>query len=323
MKEFYSKDTPVFYQWIKDQWGIEFDSLCPDADIQGSPERSIARAVFKDKHGRRFLIEAFHKKKYDLRKTVAAAVDYLNRNGLSTALAYKKTVDGVFLPFFNNQCYQISDYLDSTGVKQPDYLGSAVMGESFGHFMVALSKASKGIESCINSTPFSIKPYIYELFDQMLIHDPDVYELYRPVLDYLEKHFMDVQDQLPTAFCHGDLHPLNVIWDHDICRSVIDWEFTGFKPDIYDLANLVGCAGIEDPNGFGMPMVMRCIHHVKAQGIFSDNGWQYFPEYLLALRFAWLSEWLRKKDRQMIEMERAYMGIVMDNMDVLRLGWKI
>lgn len=66
---------------------------------------------------------------------------------------------------------------------------------------------------------------------------------------------MKIHDQLPLSFCHGDLHPLNVIWYQDRIKAVIDWEFTGMNPDIYDAANLVGCAGIENPNGLGMSMV--------------------------------------------------------------------
>ena len=137
-----------------------------------------------------------------------------------------------------------------------------------------------------------------------------------------EKEFMDIHDKLKISFCHGDLHPLNVIWHHDQIRAVIDWEFTGMKPDIYDAANLVGCAGIEDPNGLGMPMVMTFLNHILRKNLFSKTEWRFFPEYVLALRFAWLSEWLRKKDEEMIEMEEAYMGILLDNMDILRKEWE-
>lgn len=68
---------------------------------------------------------------------------------------------------------------------------------------------------------------------------------------------------LSYAFCHGDLHPLNVIWMHDKIHAVIDWEFAGFKPDIYDAANLVGCAGIENPEGLSMPMVTAFLQSIR------------------------------------------------------------
>lgn len=323
MKEFFESDNHTFIQWINRQWGIEYGSVYSDVDIQGSPERSIDRTVFNDRQGKRFLIEKFNLNKQLLREKVASTVDYLNTNGLTQALPYYPNPDGIFLPVYDDYCYQVSDYLDSTGLKQPDYLSSAVMGESFGRFLSSMADASDQIESQILFEPFSIKTYIYELFDQMELYDPKVYKDYIPILIFLEKEFMSVHDQLPVSFCHGDLHPLNVIWNGDLISSVIDWEFTGIKPDIYDLANLVGCAGIEDPNGMGMPMVMTCINYVKQQNLYSELGLCFFPEYILALRFAWLSEWLRKKDQEMIDMELAYMNILMNNIDVIRVGWNL
>jgi len=329
LQEFYKEDQVlfidqnVFIEWINSQWNIDFHHLCEDVDIQGSPERTIARAVIQDTSGNRFLIESFNREKYQLRLNVAKAVFYLNENGLKKALAYKKSKDGSFLPFYKNHCYQVSDFLDSTGVKQPDYLESPIMGESFSQFLIQLEHSSINITDDLSFEPFSIKAYIYQLFKQMKIHDTRVYDAFSPVLEFLEKQFMDIHDQLPLSYCHGDLHPLNVIWDGDHIKAVIDWEFTGIKPDIYDVANLVGCAGIENPNGLGMPMVMSFIHQIQEHSLYSDNGWQFLPEYMLALRFAWLSEWLRKKDQEMIEMESAYMNILMKNTDILRLGWKI
>ena len=43
------------------------------------------------------------------------------------------------------------------------------------------------------------------------------------------------------AFAHGDYHPLNVIWTKAGIAAVIDWEFSGLKPEMYDAAILVGC----------------------------------------------------------------------------------
>ncbi len=56
------------------------------------------------------------------------------------------------------------------------------------------------------------------------------------------------------SFCHGDLHPLNVIWGEKSIRAVIDWEFSGIKPEIYDLANMLGCLGMEDPANLFRPL---------------------------------------------------------------------
>ena len=46
-------------------------------------------------------------------------------------------------------------------------------------------------------------------------------------------------------------------------------------------------------------------------------------EYIIALRFAWLSEWLRHKDHEMIELETVYMKLLIDNANDLKHIWII
>lgn len=323
MQEFSDKDIFSFTRWIKQQWGIDFHSTCDTVNVQGSPERTLSRMVIRDNRGQRFLIEKFSVDKFALRDRVARSIEYLHQKGLTRALPYKRSSHGQFLPKFNTGCFQVSDFLDSTQICRPEYLESADMGQNFARFLIDLSRASANIQDNFVFSVFSIKTYIYQLFNKMKQHNPVEHQRFMPVLQFLERSFMQAHDRLALAFCHGDLHPMNVIWDNDTIVAVIDWEFAGIKPDIYDLANLVGCAGIENPNGLGMPMVMNLVEQVRSAQIFSDAGWAVFPEYLLALRFAWLSEWLRNKDDQMLDMEYAYMKILMDHMDEIRDGWNI
>lgn len=323
MEEFFDQNNLEFIEWLNDQWNFDFRKQRPDITIEGSPERTVSRTVIQDQSGDLFLIEKFSKDKFKLRQTVAFAVDYLNQQGLDMALGYLKTVHGEFLPFRKDHFYGLSSFLSSSILVRPDYLDSIQMGESFAFFLGKMQTASNGIEENLPLQEFSIKTYIYKLFSQMKKFNPDAFQQFFPFLTFLENRFMRVHDQLPLGFCHGDLHPLNVVWDKDQIKAVIDWEFLGKKPQIYDAANLVGCAGIENPEGLVMPMVQTFLHALMAQNLFDDEGWHLFPEYLLALRFAWLSEWLRKKDHQMIEMEAAFMKILMDNMNDLRQTWKI
>ncbi len=329
LQEFFKQDQEKdqakeeFIQWLNLQWNIEFKCVRQDVDIQGSPERTLSRIVIEDKGGTLFFLEKFSKNKFQIRQNVAKAIEYLNTNGLKQALPYKKTNQNEFLPFYQGACFQVSSFLDSTGIKRPDYLLSAKTGESFALFLSHLSKASGNIKSETLFQPFFINKYIYKLFNQMETHDPIVYKKYFPFLKFLEKNFMNLNEELPLSFCHGDLHPLNVIWDDDQIKAVIDWEFTGFKPDIYDAANLVGCAGIENPEGLSMPMVTTFIEVLKKEGNISKAGWDIFPEYIIAQRFAWVSEWLRKKDEEMLELEACYLKILIKNLDTLRDIWKI
>ena len=282
---------------------------------------TIERAVIQDKNGSLFLLEKFVRDKFDHRHTVARAVNFLNQNGLTQALACRPNQAGQSLLFYGAGCFQVSAFLDGTPLKRPDYLASGEMGASFADFLIGLHNASKGIQSIVPGTSFSLPDYISVLMDRVKDNNPGVHARYLPFVKFLESRFIPGHDTIPASFCHGDLHPLNVIWYGNRIKAVIDWEFTGFKPEIFDAANMVGCAGIEDPEGLGMPMVMTFIRQLKKSGIISRKGWDLFPEYILALRFAWLSEWLRKKDTEMLDLEARYMEILMTHMDELRRIW--
>ncbi|MCG8684459.1 MAG: aminoglycoside phosphotransferase family protein [Desulfobacterales bacterium] len=323
MQDLYELNDKGFTSWMAELWGLENLQDCPEYDIQGSPERSLSRAVIKDGQGNLFVLEKFAKAKYEIRLGVAQTLDYLNRNGLSRALSPVKTRTGEFLPFFGDACFQVTCFLDSTKLPRPQWLESGQIGEEMAVFLIDMQKAAKGIRRKITYPEFSIKAYIYKLFQDMAEYHPKAHAQYLPVLKFLEKEFMDVHDRLVLKFCHGDYHPLNVIWNGQKINAVIDWEFTGIKPDCYDAANLVGCAGIEHPEGLAMPMVTNFLSCLKQADIVSETGWKWFPEYILALRFAWLSEWLRKKDDEMLETEAAYMGILIRHMEELREIWNI
>jgi homoserine kinase type II len=313
--------SPALLQWICDQWQIDIRCIRTDIEIQGSPERALSRVVFEDNLGRRFLVEQFDHKKWVIRDRVARAVEFLFTCGLSRVIPYQKSIRGEFLPFFKGDCFQVSVFLGGTPLKRPDYLSSSTMGKNTARFLARMAEAAAGIETHISFPAFSIKNYIHDLFKTMKIHDRPVHDRFLPVLDFLASEFMPAHDHLPFAFCHGDLHPLNIIWDKDEIRAVIDWEFAGIKPDLYDAANFVGCAGIENPNGLGMDMVMTFLSELRRTDVISDMAWRFFPEYVLALRFAWLSEWLRKKDQEMIDMEYAFMRILVDHMPEIRQGF--
>ncbi|MEX1298181.1 MAG: phosphotransferase [Desulfotignum sp.] len=313
--------SPALHQWICDEWQIDIHCVRTDIEIQGSPERALSRVVIEDNLGRRFLVEQFDKKKWVIRERVARAVDLLFTCGLSQVIAYQKTVRGEFLPFFNGACFQVSVFLDGTPLKRPDYLSSSTMGKNTARFLARMAEAAAGMETHISFPAFSIKNYIHDLFRTMKIHDRPVHDRFLPILEFLESEFMPAHDQLPLCFCHGDLHPLNIIWNKDEIRAVIDWEFAGIKPDLYDAANFVGCAGIENPNGLVMDMVMTFVTELRKTGVISDKGWRFFPEYVLALRFAWLSEWLRKRDEEMVGLEHAFMTILIDHMPEIRTAF--
>jgi homoserine kinase type II len=60
---------------------------------------------------------------------------------------------------------------------------------------------------------------------------------------------------------------------------------------------------------------------MKKVNFISKISWMYLLEFIVALRFAWLSEWLRRKDTEMISMELDYMRLLIDNKNILQKAW--
>jgi homoserine kinase type II len=95
----------------------------------------------------------------------------------------------------------------------------------------------------------------------------------------------------------------------------------GYKTEAYDAANLVGCIGMEQPQGITADLVYEFIQHLKQSAYLSDDSWQHFFELVLALRFAWLSEWLHRNDPDMVELEIVYIGMLLESRELLLRSW--
>ena len=77
MQEFFDRHHDQFIIWLNSHWRIEFDRVRQDIKIEGSPERTLSRAVIQDTKGDLFLLEKFSREKFTIREKVARAVQYL------------------------------------------------------------------------------------------------------------------------------------------------------------------------------------------------------------------------------------------------------
>jgi homoserine kinase type II len=164
--------------------------------------------------------------------------------------------------------------------------------------------------------------FIHEMHDTMAEYNPETHRRMRQAFDFIEQEFADREDAFPVVFCHGDFHPLNVIWSEDGIKSVIDWEFLGYKPEVYDVANLIGCVGFEDPAGLTQDLVTELLSRTMKANVLSPPCWQQIVEWVIAIRFAWLSDWLRRRDRDMIDLEVTYIHLLIDNRQALKGFWR-
>ena len=305
------------------QWNLTVININRNIPIAGSPERCELRFVIECDDEATYLLESvFDTDRYNKLKIISC-LNYLSCKGLPAVNSYICNNKKEYIVDCDDRFWQLSPFVQGAVLDRPKYVFDKWRGGAMADFLIELRKKSKELP-CFNSlTPFSIKDYIYNLISQIRKNDPEVLGKIEPVLCFLEKKFMEVHDRLPVSFCHGDFHPLNIIWSDDSIRAVIDWEFMGIKPRIYDAANLVGCIGIEDPEGLTGELACDFITALKDAELISGISREVFTEFVIALRFAWLSEWLRHKDREMIELETVYMNLLADNSGMLKNAWKL
>jgi homoserine kinase type II len=296
---------------ISRQWEINVDRLRPDLPLAGSPERTSWRSVVQSVDRQLFVLEKIPSTIYGRKRRIAGVLQGLSELGLQEVAPYLPDAGGEFIPLINHGLWQLSPYVGGVVLDRPAYVMDGWRGDAVSEFLIRLHAISAENPAAFETPAFSVAAYTRDLFATISQRNQKVAERYRPFMDHLERQLFSADNQIPTHFCHGDLHPINIIWGKGSIRTVIDWEFCGTKPEAYDLANLLGCLGMEDPQSLGGPFVRRLISRLKKSGIFSDESWNALPDLVLAIRFAWLSEWMRKKDKPMIQLEADYMSILL------------
>ncbi len=311
-------NNPNLLTALSRRYQLALVRLLPGIPLAGSPERCSWRSVAAADDGRRFVIEKIPSRWYARKRRIAQTLQELFDRGLGQIAPYRPDVDGECLTLVDHGLWQLCPYVGGVVLDRPAYAMDGWRGETVAEFLMQFQAICSQTPLCFNTPVFSICVYIRDLFTVLWQQDAKTAQHYRPFMDHLNQHLVPVHDRLPTRFCHGDLHPINIVWGKRSIRAVIDWEFCGIKPEIYDLANLLGCLGMEDPQSLSGPFVLRLIDRLKGADIFSEESWAALPDMMLAIRFAWLSEWLRKHDREMIRLEADYMALLLEN----RIGLK-
>lgn len=298
-------------------WGLEAGRLRPDILIEGSPERCDYRTVLEDRTKQAWIIERIHPASGQTKLRICSTLEYLNQQGMPGILPYHRTSLGEFLAETSSGQWLLRPFLSGADLPRPAFLRHGWRGEALAGFLIRMREVSATLPFFQNHKPFALEPYIRQLLEVIWDRKPGVGAEVQPVLEHLEQAFFPLCPTLPAAFCHGDYHPVNVIWTTDGIGAVIDWEFTGPKTELYDVANLLGCAGFENPSGLRSEMAEALIRKLKQAGFASTQSWQSLTDLILALRFGWLSEWLRKKDHEMLELELVYMNLILEHRDQL------
>ena len=306
---------------ILHNWRLGLKTVRPDLRISGSPDRCVSRTVIEDVHSRLFIVEKLEKKSQKQKSAIQKNLLFLAGKNTPGVVPYIENNRGEAMFWVQNFFWQIIPYTAGIPLRRPDYISEGWRGKVSADFLSDLKKNSVGLPDFDTAGPFSISKFITDLNEKLAVHRSPFLERVQPALDYLETGFMPSHDQLPRCFCHGDFHPLNIIWSQNNINSVIDWEFCGVKPEPYDAANMVGCLGMESPDGLQEEFAYAFMDRLIETDYFHPMSREFFFDFVLALRFAWLSEWLHVHDQEMADLETIYINLLLDNRGVLSRSW--
>lgn len=296
-------------------WGFRDFSRRDDLAPMGSPLRCEFRTVIsKDEL---FVLESVKQAEVGHKELVAQAMLDLSARGFSAVHPYLKDSSGGFVRHAGGRSWMLRPYVSGTPLPRPGYGLDAWRGRAAGELLVRLESVSQGLKT--DSDPAYLSSYLPGVFDKI--------QKSHPLLEWdLEDAIASAQDalsrysRLPVGFCHGDYHPLNLIWTADGIASVIDWEFCGHKPVVYDIANLVSCVGFEHPNYLTGPLVYALFETVRKTHL--RGGFSDLFDVMLLLRFAWLAEWLYGCNDAMVSLETKYLKLLVDKKDALLSAWE-
>ncbi|WP_028316831.1 phosphotransferase [Desulfatibacillum aliphaticivorans] len=291
-------------------YGLQLSRLRTDLPLDGSPERSLERIAVEDEQGGLFLLEALKPETVDRKVSIAAALEALSLAGLKDLAPYLPHKDGGHILSQEEGHFQLSLYIKGTPLPRPEYLDQAWRGRAMAGFLVKLRRTwNKAGLTPEASDDFSLQDFVPDLVRKISARDPQLLKRISPALS-LAEDFLPVLKDLPLGFCHGDFHPVNVIWGEESIRAVIDWEFCGMRPEMYDVALMIGCAGIEHPPAVSWNYVGAFLIELWKSGIFQKESWENLFPLMLLIRFAWLSEWLRGQEDAMISLEIDYLNFL-------------
>ncbi len=302
-------------------YGLELRRLYGDAGITGSPERSLNRTVAENTAGEKYIVEEFAPDKSEKKQRLGEHQHALRDLTVPHVHPPLRNREGSVLTERDGRFFQITPFVPGVTLPRPEYVMDAWRGEAMADFLISLYGKTCGTEVIRQEERdgrfFSIADYVKRILRDIDQKNPGISSRVRQIAACLEDRFMEVHDNVPRIFCHGDFHVMNVIWGTSGISGVIDWEFCGLRPDVYDVANMIGCIGIEDPNALGGPLVTHFLEKLTQSSLISKMGWENLAEFIIALRFAWLAEWLRNNDLEMIELELVYMKLLANNQATL------
>lgn len=311
-------------QPVLSQWFIDCFHELPNHDLYGSPERSLKRYWIESHLGERYILDQIDPTIVARKMTIAENLERLHQiNPALPIHPYLKNTQNQFISEEKAERWMLSRYLPHLPLDRRNYWKEAWRGKVMAEFLLSLHESSEQLPlSAMRSWDLPLDQYIPELIQTIRLYQADIYARIESIVQAIQPFLVSLPER-PITFNHGDFHPLNILWGDKSIVGVIDWEFCGLKTRLYDIANMVGCLGMEKPEALLEKMTTGFIQTLYRNGYGSHEEWVRLIELMVAIRFGWLSEWFRKKDSEMVELEVTYMQFLLQYKAELLARWGI
>lgn len=297
---------------LKSKWGLDYSKTHDNMIVTGSPERTNYRIVVETRDQKLFLLERIRSSDYERKVLIADMLQTLHESGLDSVNLYIPSGDNKIVEFAG-EYWQLSRYLESTELQRPDYAFEARRGLATSLFLKQFRVAAANLPKEKVANYINFRDFFFSFVAKLEYNNSEIYDRVADVIKLLQEKLWPEFDNIPLEFAHGDFHCLNIIWNEFCVNAVIDWEFFAVQPDNYDLANMLGCLGMEDPEALGAGFAFELVSQCKDDYFTSPRSLKLLPAMIIAVRFAWLSDWLKRDDKEMIDLECTYINILSNN----------
>lgn len=277
-------------------WGYEGSLV--DVAFSGSPERSLARHGVTTPRGF-MVLEEIAAEDVHHKEAVAGAIAQVSRCGLSVVVPFVSRA-GNYIEEMDGRWWQLRSWLPSEPLPRPGYLNEPWRANEAASFLASLRAC--GVQTSALPS-FNLQFFLEDLWRKLESDGRDIHNSLGPFYAVIEKDLFPVLGELPLTFSHADFHPRNILWGNERIVAVIDWEFCGLRHDLFDVAHMISVAASEERGVLRSPFVTRFLHEAVARKLLSQRSAEVLPLYVVALRFLWLSLWLRQNDEDMIDFE--------------------
>jgi len=295
---------------VLEHFNIEFENTS-SFEIYGAPSRSADRAVVTDKNNEKFIIEKHHFWNMSKKVKIAENINLLYNNGFEECSPYIYSVQGPPVIEFENRCWMVQKFIDHDILQRPDYLDDGLKGTAAAETLLKMYEISSNLKMNDTIDSFSLAEHTLKTVRKIRNIHPEILSKISDVINIIEHSFMPLIEEMPLVFCHGDYHPLNILWNGNNLKKVIDWEFSGYRPMLTDIANIIGCAGFENISAFDRNFVRKFLQVIDKYHYFKRYDFNAIIIFVIGFRFSgWLNEWIKDKDGAMVQRETEYLNFL-------------